>query len=123
MAGLVYLDSVTDPNNPTMRTLNKGDAGILKIFIHYVFSRDEISDPIGGKWTSNPKKTFISFVVTLNTRDNVIPWHVIDLLPFHQLHEFQHQQHLQHLHHHNQHHLLLICEKEALSMIPQYIQS
>jgi hypothetical protein len=61
VANLVYLHSGTDPNNPTMSNLNKGDSGILKTFIRYVFYRDEISNPIGDKWTSITQEDFDQF--------------------------------------------------------------
>jgi hypothetical protein len=52
VADLQYMDKTTDPNNPGLRHLDKGDSGFLKTFIHYVHYRDEINDPIGDKWLS-----------------------------------------------------------------------
>jgi hypothetical protein len=56
VADLQYPDKTTDPNNPTLRHLNKGDSGILKTFIHDIHYHDEINDPIGDKWLSITKK-------------------------------------------------------------------
>jgi hypothetical protein len=48
-----------------MRNLKKGDSGILKTLIHYVFYRDEIADQIGDKWTSINQEDFDQFWVNL----------------------------------------------------------
>jgi hypothetical protein len=37
VADLTYLDAVTDPSNATVHHFNKGDTGLLKTFIHYVY--------------------------------------------------------------------------------------
>ena len=65
VADLQYMDTTTDPNNPSLRHLNKGDAGLLKTFIHYVYYRDEINDPIGDKWLSITQDEFDQFRVNL----------------------------------------------------------
>jgi hypothetical protein len=41
---LTYPDP--DPNVKTTHCLNKGEMGILKSFIHYIFYRDESENPI-----------------------------------------------------------------------------
>ena len=46
---LTYPDK--DPQVTTKYKLKKGEIGLLKCFIHYVYYRDEISDPIGNDWT------------------------------------------------------------------------
>jgi hypothetical protein len=42
---LTYLDP--DPSNPTAYCLKKGEIGLIKSFIHFVYYRDEIGNPIG----------------------------------------------------------------------------
>ena len=45
---LTYPD--TDPNVQTTYKLKKGEMGLLRCFIHYVYYRDEIRDPISNEW-------------------------------------------------------------------------
>jgi hypothetical protein len=65
VADLQYMDKTTDPNNPTLHHLNKGDSGLLKTFIHYGHYRDEINDPIGDKWLSITQDELDQFRVNL----------------------------------------------------------
>ena len=46
---LAYPD--IDPQVTTRHKLKKGEMGLLKCFIHYVYYRDEICDPIDNDWT------------------------------------------------------------------------
>ena len=46
---LVYPDA--DPKIITKYKLKKGEMGLIKCFIHYVYYRDEINDPINNEWT------------------------------------------------------------------------
>jgi hypothetical protein len=42
----------TDPNVKTNHRLKKGEMGLLKSFINYIYYHDESGDPIGDKWTA-----------------------------------------------------------------------
>jgi hypothetical protein len=44
---LTYPDP--DPNVKTIHHINKGDMGLLKSFIHYIYYCDESGNPIGDK--------------------------------------------------------------------------
>jgi hypothetical protein len=61
VAGLQYMDEETDPNNPTLRYLNKGDFSLLNTFIHFVHYREEVNDPIGNKWLNITQEEFDQF--------------------------------------------------------------
>jgi hypothetical protein len=51
MNGLVY--SHTDSNgNTTTQKLQRGNVGLLKSFIHYVYHHDSIGNPIVNDWLS-----------------------------------------------------------------------
>ena len=56
---LTFLD--TDPNNPIVYRLKKGEIGLIKSFIHFVHYRDEIGNPIGDDWRSITQDEFDQF--------------------------------------------------------------
>jgi hypothetical protein len=56
---LSYPDS--DPNVKAAHRLKKGEMGILKSFIHYIYYRDESENPIGDKWTAITMADFHQF--------------------------------------------------------------
>jgi hypothetical protein len=60
---LVYPDA--DPQVSTMYRLKKGEIGLLKCFIHYVYYRDETNNPIGDDWTKITMADFDQFRANL----------------------------------------------------------
>jgi hypothetical protein len=56
---LTYLDS--DPTNPMAYCLKKGEIGLVKSFIHFVYYCDEIGDPIGDDWRSFTQDEYYQF--------------------------------------------------------------
>jgi hypothetical protein len=61
---LVYPD--TDPQVKTMHKLKKGEMGLIKCFIHYVYYRGEINDPIGNDWSKITMEDFDFFRANLS---------------------------------------------------------
>ena len=59
---LIYPD--LDPKVTTTYKLKKGEMGLLRCFIHFVYYRDEINDPINNEWN---KVTMEKFDVKANT--------------------------------------------------------
>jgi hypothetical protein len=58
---LSYPDPNPDTNVKTNHRLKKGEMGILKSFIHYIYYRDESENPIGDKWTAITMADFDQF--------------------------------------------------------------
>jgi hypothetical protein len=56
---LTYPDS--DPNIKAAHRLKKGEIGLLKSFIHYIYYRDESGNPIVDKWTAVTMADFDQF--------------------------------------------------------------
>jgi hypothetical protein len=53
--------SEPDPNVKTTHRLKKGEMGILKSFIYYIYNRNESENPIGDKWTAITMADFDQF--------------------------------------------------------------
>ena len=56
---LIYPD--LDPKVTTTYKLKKGEMGLLRCFIHYVYYRDEINDPINNEWNKVTMEKFDVF--------------------------------------------------------------
>ena len=61
---LVYPDA--DSQVKTKHKLKKGEMGLIKCFIHYVYYCDEIGHPIGSDWTSITMEDFDAFRANLS---------------------------------------------------------
>ena len=75
MTGLVRLDDHTvenlaytdpDPQVSTKYPLKKGEMGLLISFVHFVYYRKDIGNPIGNDWTSITMDEFDEFRTNLD---------------------------------------------------------
>jgi hypothetical protein len=68
---LVY--SHTDSNGTTTtQKLQRGNVGLLKSFIHYVYHRDSIGNPIGNDWLYVTEDMLMNLELILHKYNNLI---------------------------------------------------
>jgi hypothetical protein len=74
--GLVYSHTDSTETISTQK-LQRGDAGLLKSFMHYVYHHDSIGNPIGNDWLSvtedmlNEFRTDLTQVYKFNSADSI----------------------------------------------------